>query len=119
MLRVCTRLTFLLVLAGLATITYSQNQPAIDSSAVFKTVVPHQQASIAGIRAAQPVRAGTAAAPAAFSGPPYTVGATITPASTVPEAEEHIAVDPSNFNNLVAMISDFSIFKGWIQVQHQ
>jgi len=66
MLRVCTRLTFLLVLAGLATITYSQNQPAIDSSAVFKTVVPHQQASIAGIRAAQPVRAGTAAAPAAF-----------------------------------------------------
>jgi len=66
---------------------------------------------MAGIRAAHPVRAGTAAAPAAFSGPPYTVGATITPASTVPEAEEHIAVDPSNFNNLVAMISDFSIFR--------
>src|SRR5258708_36541491 len=32
----------------------------------------------------------------------------ITPTSTVSEAEEHIAVDPNNFNHLIAMISDFS-----------
>src|SRR5439155_20368835 len=31
----------------------------------------------------------------------------VTPTSTFPEAEEHIAVDPNNSSNLVAAVSDF------------
>ncbi len=38
----------------------------------------------------------------------YTVGPVVTPTTTAPEAEEEIAVDPTNFSNLVAVISDFS-----------
>jgi len=49
-----------------------------------------------------------AAAPATFSGNAYTVGPTVSPTTTGPEAEEHIAVDPTNPNTLVAAISDFS-----------
>ena len=111
MSRVCTRLPFLLVIAGLAVTAYAQNQPAVNPSAVFKTIVAYQGGAIAGIRAARPVLKGIAAAPTVFSGPRYRVGPTITPTSTVPEAEEHIAVDPLKFDNLVAMISDFSIFR--------
>lgn len=110
---VCTRLPFVLVIAGLVVTAYAQNQPAINPSAVFKTIVAYQGAEIAGIRGARPVREGVAAAPTVFSGPPYTVGTTITPTSTVPEAEEHIAIDPLHFHNLVAMISDFSLRGGF------
>jgi len=113
MSRMCTRFPFLLVIAGLAVTAFAQNQPAVNPSAVFKTMVVYQGAAIAGIRRARPVREGIPAAPTIFSGSPYTVGPTITPTSTVPEAEEHIAVDPSNFNNLVAMISDFSLRAGF------
>src|SRR5262249_10009450 len=113
MSRMCTRLPFLLVIAGLAVTAFAQNQSAVNPSAVFKTMVAYQGAAIAGIRGARPVREGIPAAPTIFSGSPYTVGPTITPTSTVPESEEHIAVDPSNFNNLVAMISDFSLRGGF------
>jgi hypothetical protein len=44
----------------------------------------------------------------AFGGNPYIVGSVVTPTSTGPEAEEHIAVDPNNASNLVSTISDFS-----------
>jgi hypothetical protein len=79
-----------------------------DPSAVFKTIVLHRNSV-----AAKPVSGAQQderelPLPFGFSGTPYTVGATITPTTTVPEAEEHIAVDPNNFNNLVGMISDFS-----------
>ena len=45
----------------------------------------------------------------------YTVGATVTPTTTGPEAEEEIAADPSDStgNNLVAAISDFSQASGF------
>jgi hypothetical protein len=101
----------LFLVASLGAIANSQTQPAIDRSAVFKTIVTHRGAPIAGIKAARPVSEGVVAPATTFSGPPYTVGPTFTPTSTVPEAEEHIAVDPSNSNNLVAMISDFSILR--------
>jgi hypothetical protein len=41
-----------------------------------------------------------------FGGTPYQVGLTITPTSTVPEAEGHIAVDPSDFQNLLVACQD-------------
>ncbi len=47
-----------------------------------------------------------AGAQAVFSGTTYTVGPTITPTTTQPEAEEHIAVDPGNFSNLLAATQD-------------
>jgi hypothetical protein len=46
---------------------------------------------------------------AAFGGTPYTVGATVSPTTTTPEAEEHIAVNKNFPNFLFSMISDFSL----------
>jgi hypothetical protein len=45
----------------------------------------------------------------------YSAGATITPTTTQPEAEEEIATDPSDStgNNIVAAISDFSSASGF------
>src|SRR5690242_20574609 len=87
----------------------SQNRPP-NAQTHFKTMVAHRD-HIPGVKStAGP--AGTET-PATFSGPPYSVGPTITPTTTVPEAEEHIAVDPNNFSNLVAMISDFSLRGGF------
>src|SRR5215831_17402559 len=68
MSRMCTRLPFLLVIAGLAVTAFAQNQPAVNPSAVFKTMVGYQGAAIAGIRGARPVREGIPAAPTIFSG---------------------------------------------------
>jgi hypothetical protein len=85
----------------------SQSELSVDRTATFKTIIAHRNA----IPAAKPVAEIPGESEAlipGFSGSPYTVGATITPTSTVPEAEEHIAVDPNNFNHLIAMISDFS-----------
>jgi hypothetical protein len=117
-----SRLSRTLPLAVLLTIScstfsHSQTQPALDRSAISRTIVPHQGASISSVRAGAPtIGQGAVAVPSAvFSGPRYTVGPTLTPTSTVPEAEEHIAVDPSDFNNLVAMISDFSILRAGFQ----
>ena len=80
----------------------------IDPSAVIKTMVPHRDMLAPGATQQSPAEAGREFFPPSFSGSPYSVGATITPTSTVPEGEEHIAVDPNNFSNLIAMISDFS-----------
>ena len=85
----------------------SQSELPVDRTATFKTIIAHRNA----IPAAKPVAEIPGESETlipGFSGSPYTVGATITPTSTVPEAEEHIAVDPNNFNHLIAMISDFS-----------
>jgi hypothetical protein len=37
----------------------------------------------------------------------------VTPTTTVPEGEEHIAVDPNNYQNLVAVVSDFALRGGY------
>ncbi len=44
-----------------------------------------------------------------FGGTPYAVGPTVTPTTTEPEAEGHIAVDPNDFHNLLAAVSDNSV----------
>jgi hypothetical protein len=102
----------ILIVVGLYPTAQSQNQPTVDRSAPFKTIVPHRNAL--GVRSGVPaIPEETATRRAGFSGSPYRVGPTKTLTTTVPEAEEHIAVDPKNFKNLIAMISDFSLNGGF------
>jgi len=54
---------------------------------------------------------GTGLSSAVFVGSPYpapTPSGVVSPTTTIPEAEQHIAVDPNNPSNLVAAISDFA-----------
>ncbi len=46
--------------------------------------------------------------PPVFGGTPYIVGPTKMPSTTEPQAEEHIAVDPSDYRNLLAVVIDIS-----------
>jgi hypothetical protein len=59
-----------------------------------------------------PVRAQAtdiaAGEPTDFSAPPYTVGNVVSGTTSMPEAEEHIVVDPNDSKNVVAAIIDFS-----------
>jgi hypothetical protein len=91
----------------------AQQGLALDPSARFITRVPHRDAAIpmSGAVVSGEARASSTTV---FGGTPYTVGPTVTPTTTVPEAEEHIAVDPrvGNSSNLVAAISDFSLRGG-------
>src|ERR1700737_5575631 len=107
-------LTLLLIpgLMGFFAAAQSQSDLALDRTATFKTIIPHRNAIPAAKPAAE-IPGESEALFLGFSGSPYSVGATITPTSTVPEAEEHIAVDPNNFNNLIAIISDFSKTAGF------
>src|SRR5580700_8278113 len=102
-------LTFLLILGvGLGATAQSANEPAVDRSAPIKTMVPHRNA-VAFQSSPAAASKQTRTIRGSFSGPPYKVGPTKTLTTTVPEAEEHIAVDPNNFKNLIGMISDFSL----------
>jgi hypothetical protein len=47
--------------------------------------------------------------PPKFHGAPYAVGTVVAATTSQPEAEEVIAIDPSNHLNLAAMITDFSL----------
>jgi hypothetical protein len=110
MTRFTQSLLAVLVTLGVASLqaaAQSASELPVDPSAVFKTIIPHRNALPKAKTVVEVPEAGEALAPG-FSGSPYIVGATITPTTTVPEAEEHIAVDPNNFNHLIAMISDFS-----------
>ncbi len=111
MTRFAKRLPAILLVVGIGILSATAQTPSqlpTDPSAVFKTFVPNHNA-LPPAKSVSPVTEEevTSSIPG-FTGSPYTVGATITPTSTVPEGEEHIAVDPNNFNNLIAMISDFS-----------
>ena len=104
-----TLLVTALVIGAFSLNARSQNQPS-NARTTFKTMVAHRN-HIPGVKSvAGPVGMEISAA---FSGSPYNVGPTITPTTSVPEAEEHIAVDPNNFSNMVAMISDFSLRGGF------
>lgn len=98
-----------LTLAGIPAAAQSPSTLPTNPSAVFKTIVPHRDSVAAKPTIEMQPEENEFALPfLGFGGSPYVVGATITPTSTVPEAEEHIAVDPNNFNHLISMISDFS-----------
>src|SRR5262245_15653308 len=99
-----TLLTLLLLLevSGSRSTAQAQSEIPADPSATFKTLIPHLNAipRPSLVQGAEAPEQGESFLPS-FSGSPYTVGASVFPTTTVPEAEEHIAVDPSNFNNLV------------------
>jgi uncharacterized membrane protein len=94
-----------LILLGLCASVVAQGNKT-DPSSVNHTVVtsigPVPAASGSSHATPPPVHK------AAFSGSPYIVGSVVTPTTTGPEAEEHIAVDPNNSSALVSTISDFS-----------
>jgi len=83
-----------------------------DPNAVVKTHVRQlnsvKSPGTKGLQSADP-----AVGNAPFSGTQYTVGPTVTPTTTVPEAEEEIATDPNSPSNLVAAISDFALNFGF------
>jgi len=93
----------------------------LDRAAIFKTHVPHENVNLWRSQSGSSTTSsgvGPGAKPGGgggtFTGTPYaTVGATKNATTTVPGAEEHIAVDPANFMNLAAGISDFSLRGGW------
>ena len=101
----------ILSVAGCFAIAQLANQPA--PTVPFRTVVPYLSVPPGLLPSGVPMSGPAGVAPLTFSQPPYNVGPTVTPTSSMPEAEEHIAVDPNNFKNLVAMISDFSLRGGF------
>jgi hypothetical protein len=90
----------------------AQQGPQLDPAAVFRTHVPHLSAAVAqgGTTTSGTPQSATSAT---FSGQTYQVGPTVAPTTTIPEAEEHVAVNPNNSSNLVAAISDFSLRGGF------
>jgi hypothetical protein len=90
----------------------TQPHPPLDYQAVFKTRVPHINANIETSGAAA-ASTGQSSNAGSMGGTPYTVGPVVAPTTTLPEAEETIAVDPTSANGLVAVVSDFSLRGGF------
>jgi len=89
-------------------IAQSQEQPAVNSPLIVKTIVPHVNSIARTGRAAAAPAESVAAPPVAFTQPHYILGPVVAPTTTAPEAEEHVTSDPNNYQNLLTMISDFS-----------
>jgi hypothetical protein len=91
----------------------AQAEPPLDRGAVHKTRVPLLGSS--GIKPSVKNGGGgggtSTVLPANFALTAYTVGTVVPATTTSPEAEEEIAVDPNNYQNLFAAISDFSNFQ--------
>jgi len=95
-------------------------QVPIDRRA-FKTLthMPHRNALAGGGAAAVATTTPSSPAPPnigpldLFDGSQYMVGPTVTPTTTAPEAEEHIAVSPQDSGVLLAAISDFALNFGF------
>lgn len=92
----------------------AQQSLPLDPSAVFKTHVPNLATINTSPRASSQISALVQATRrATFSGTRYIVGPEVFASSTVPEAEEYIAIDPLNPSLLVSAISDFSLRGGY------
>ncbi len=103
-----TRTGMFVLLATLAMgiLSPAAESQAYDPTANFVTIVGKLTSNLPGSKpGSQKSHPSTTAN---FSGSPYRVGPTITPTSTTPEAEEHIAVAPASSSSLVSAISDFS-----------
>ena len=88
--------------------SHAEQSLPYDRTAIFKTHVPHLNSS-AG-RGPEPSSQAISVGPSTrFDGPSYTVFPTVTPTTSILEAEEHIAVDPNNANTFVATVSDFAL----------
>ncbi len=86
--------------------------PQLDPSAVFRTHVPHLSSTVGHGGTTIPGTSQSTTS-ATFSGQTYELGPTVAPTTTIPEAEEHVAVNPNNSSNLIAAISDFSLRGGF------
>ncbi|HEV2349329.1 MAG TPA: sialidase family protein [Terriglobia bacterium] len=110
---ICVRAA-LWVLAStvVASFMWAQQPLPLDYHAVFRTHVPHinSQAGASGGAASNNGRASNLSN---MGGSPDTVGPMVTLTTSAPEGEEYIAVDPTSMNNLVAVISDFSLRGGY------
>lgn len=102
-----------LILAGMLGIAHSQDQPAVNSPLITKTIVLHINSIARAGQTSTALSEAPAIAPPAFTQPPYILGPVVSPSTTAPEAEEHITTDPNNSKNLLAMISDFSLNGGF------
>ena len=101
-----TGILLLLAILGIGIFSPMANGQAYDPTANFVSIVGGLTSNLPGPKpGAQKKNPSTTAH---FSGSPYEVGPTVTPTSTIPEAEEHIAVAPGSSGTLVAAISDFS-----------
>ena len=105
-------ISFLLLLSFTVTVeplpSHAQESLRYDRTAIFKTHVPHRNSQI-GAGAAPNGGAGGIGPTTTFTGTSYSVLPPVTPTTTIPEAEEHIAVDPNNPATLVAAVSDFAL----------
>ena len=111
----CAAVLLLFEMTALQVPITAQDEPhqQHDPTAVFKTHVRHLN-SVNQLGLKEQGGATSATTPSAvFGGSRYGVGQSVTPTSTLPEAEEEIAVDPNNARNLVAAISDFSLNGGF------
>lgn len=100
----------------------------LDRAAIFRTHVAHRNANLWRSQSGSSTTSngvGNSAKPGGgsggsiFAGTLYKVGDTVTPTTTTgPEAEEHIAVSPSDSTTLVAAISDFSVSGGWNRTRY-
>jgi len=90
------------VAIGLSVSAWSDppEERALDFKAVFKTHLPHLHSQSGGGGRGVPGGNAQSALPTSFSGNPYAVGPIVAATTTPPEAEEYIAVDPNNSNNL-------------------
>jgi len=84
----------------------------LDRKAIFRTQVPHRNSKIdtggGGVSPqAKPGKPGGGGG-SIFTQTPYQVSSTVAATTTVPAAEPHIVVDPSNSAVLLGAISDFS-----------
>lgn len=91
----------------------AQQRLPYDTQAVFRTHVPHLGSSHGGGGGGGGKPGSGGGGSVSFTGPDYSsIGPTVTPTTTGPEAEEYIAVDPVATSTLVAAISDFSLRSG-------
>jgi hypothetical protein len=107
--------SILVILAALAIAipASAQEQLQTNPDAVFKTPVRRLN-SVVNLEASREQTIQLSITPGVLpSGNPYGVGPTVTPTTTLPEAEEEIAVDPLNPANLVTTVSDFSSLLGF------
>jgi hypothetical protein len=88
----------------------SQGQESLryDRTAIFKTHVPHRASQVRGEAAPTGGTSGGGSV-TTFSGTSYSVVSPVRPTTTIPEAEEHISVDPNNSATLVTAVSDFAL----------
>ena len=108
--------TATLVLVAFVVPALADEPLPLDREALFTTHVRHHRAQIhrGGRHAAAGPYPALAATCTDSAYPAPQPSGIVTPTSTFPEAEEHIAVDPNNPSNLVAAVSDFDLAGGGV-----